>query len=959
MTATHCEFRTVALRLAALGYRVFPVKPLSKEPAIVRWQDAATTDAVTIESWAKTHPTGNVGIVGGDGLLILDADNPAAENALIGALETALQSILPDWHAFLDWQGSTSGEPPEGPFVLTQGEGLHAYLRVLPGSTLAAVGTRTAWCGVKGLDTRAKGGFVVAPGSVVMAKHDGAKWRAQPGKPKERAAWEALPGQPELRPYRGDLPPFKSIPALGTLALGGLGSQQTAPNSPGVVGSAPTAKTAPLVATLPRPAELSVVADALDAIARKWAAAGTCSNGEWQAVVMGVAGAHRLGKLVGKDGTPATSDAVHGMLMDFSQKAPGFDDAALGRIDNMLDSARGDRGLGSVFATAKAMGWMDPRSTVPPAVVSPHMALGCPLTLKDHAEMSEHASGSVRKAALALARTCTVRDFIRYDHALGGFRAYDAAAGAWVPFDVLGGILDPALIPLHDTAVREAKAHLHGHAAELETTLREDEARAQNGTDEASFLALVLARYAAAAAPGPAAAGQAATLVANIRRDRATTLQAASTGKSIARLRTLTGIACAKFDLPDDRLRVWKDLPNAAPELSHVFDGKPVAHASRAVAAAADGTLLTDGSMVAHDPRHMCVRRVEWTLASAAGGTPLASALMAGLLRGVPQGEKQAAAKYILGMLGTTLRGGPVGRVLFVAGAAGSGKSVFLDLVREMFGSEATSFSAEQVCGPNPDTAALLRLCRHRMLVCHEFQSKNANDFATFKAMATGEAFTAGKGRAAYAAEGGEMRFCGMMAVASNALPHAGSDDLAAVVRRAVVVQVPATAAVANPDPEFKSRVLAETAAFARMCLLASRHWQQGGLPAALKPNLAAFAGTVALDLQEWLKAEEANGTVEFGSDLFTPAGTGCQRFNAYRQSQGGSPPPVGPQRFAVEMAAVGYPRAVDVFRVGPSGRRGDGTGRSVAPTSNFTGLHLRPQPLPGRAPLALVSAVV
>jgi len=51
-----------ALQLAAMGMKVFPLLPRSKQPAIKDWRKLATSDAGAIRSWWRKHPDHNIGI---------------------------------------------------------------------------------------------------------------------------------------------------------------------------------------------------------------------------------------------------------------------------------------------------------------------------------------------------------------------------------------------------------------------------------------------------------------------------------------------------------------------------------------------------------------------------------------------------------------------------------------------------------------------------------------------------------------------------------------------------------------------------------------------------------------------------------------------------------------------------------------------------------------------------------
>jgi hypothetical protein len=133
-----------ALRYAELGYPVFPCAPGGKVPFTPHGFKDATTDAVQIETWWEKYPDANIGIPTA-GLLVVDvddADNPwPADPSLAEALAGC-------------------------PLSLTPSGGRHHFFRQPPGrswrNTTGKLATK--------VDTRADGGYVIAPPSVVDGK---------------------------------------------------------------------------------------------------------------------------------------------------------------------------------------------------------------------------------------------------------------------------------------------------------------------------------------------------------------------------------------------------------------------------------------------------------------------------------------------------------------------------------------------------------------------------------------------------------------------------------------------------------------------------------------------------------------------------------------------------------------------------------------------------------------------
>lgn len=124
----------------ALGWSVIPLRPGGKEP-LIKWEEykARRASLDEIAGWARRWPDCNVGIVTGEvsGLVVLDLDTAEA-------IAEAQQRGLP----------ATAT-------VRTGGGGRHFYFEH-PGMKVIS---RSAWCAVKGLDTKGDGGYVVGAGS--------------------------------------------------------------------------------------------------------------------------------------------------------------------------------------------------------------------------------------------------------------------------------------------------------------------------------------------------------------------------------------------------------------------------------------------------------------------------------------------------------------------------------------------------------------------------------------------------------------------------------------------------------------------------------------------------------------------------------------------------------------------------------------------------------------------------
>ena len=140
------ELHEAALAYAGRGWRVFPLRPNSKEPATAHGFKDATADAGQVDRWWAKQPDYNVGIATGAGLLVVDVDDKPG-NAVQGS------DSLREWEI-------EHGDMSETVTAITGSGGVHYYLDVgdesVPCSTSAELS----------IDIRCDGGYVVAPPSV-------------------------------------------------------------------------------------------------------------------------------------------------------------------------------------------------------------------------------------------------------------------------------------------------------------------------------------------------------------------------------------------------------------------------------------------------------------------------------------------------------------------------------------------------------------------------------------------------------------------------------------------------------------------------------------------------------------------------------------------------------------------------------------------------------------------------
>jgi hypothetical protein len=170
-----------ALDYVGRGWRVVPVLPRSKRPALTRWTEAATSDPDKVRQWwSEEHPDAGVGIVTGpgSGLWVLDVD---------------------DHDALLDLE-ERHGTLPATRTSITGSGGFHLLFRWPDGAEVRNDAGRRLG---PGLDVRGEGGFIVAPPTV---HPNGEEYAWDLGEPEEVAdapGWLVeLVTREEARPER-------------------------------------------------------------------------------------------------------------------------------------------------------------------------------------------------------------------------------------------------------------------------------------------------------------------------------------------------------------------------------------------------------------------------------------------------------------------------------------------------------------------------------------------------------------------------------------------------------------------------------------------------------------------------------------------------------------------------------------------------------------------------------------
>jgi hypothetical protein len=136
--------REIAMKLLGRGLYLFPLRRRGKLPAHKGWRDEATRDPATVERWIADGY--NLGVeTEKSGLIVIDCD--VKHDGVDGIAN------------FLAMCG---GLEPETLTVETASGGRHYYF-------FGPAVKSTASVVAPGVDVKSRGGYVVAPGSVVKA----------------------------------------------------------------------------------------------------------------------------------------------------------------------------------------------------------------------------------------------------------------------------------------------------------------------------------------------------------------------------------------------------------------------------------------------------------------------------------------------------------------------------------------------------------------------------------------------------------------------------------------------------------------------------------------------------------------------------------------------------------------------------------------------------------------------
>lgn len=164
-----------AIALAARGFAVFPLRPNAKTPAVPRdWEHAATTDPERLAALFRDRRANLAVACGPSRLLVIDLDVakehggpdcPGAADPRAGQGDPGRPAGAghPAHGADVLRELAAGREIPRTLTIATPTGGRHLYFRMPAGVTLRNTAGRLGPL----IDTRAGGGYVVAPGSVI------------------------------------------------------------------------------------------------------------------------------------------------------------------------------------------------------------------------------------------------------------------------------------------------------------------------------------------------------------------------------------------------------------------------------------------------------------------------------------------------------------------------------------------------------------------------------------------------------------------------------------------------------------------------------------------------------------------------------------------------------------------------------------------------------------------------
>ncbi|MFD4673711.1 bifunctional DNA primase/polymerase [Lentzea sp. NPDC058450] len=205
--STDDSYLTEILRMAARGWHLFPAVPGAKRPFVDQWEQRATSDHGVISDFYTRYPRHNVAVATGpSGLVVVDCDlakpgdvAPDGFNMLGVATGLDVLTLLAE---------RANAKVPPTFTVRTPGTGehggYHLYFRPPKGVALRNTAGTLGWL----VDTRAHGGYVIAPPSITPT---GRYEIIDDRPPIELPAW--LVQAPAVKPSTAVSASSQSVPA--------------------------------------------------------------------------------------------------------------------------------------------------------------------------------------------------------------------------------------------------------------------------------------------------------------------------------------------------------------------------------------------------------------------------------------------------------------------------------------------------------------------------------------------------------------------------------------------------------------------------------------------------------------------------------------------------------------------------------------------------------------------------
>ena len=95
MVQVMSELKNNALNYVKKGFKVFPLKPNTKgEQVLESWKYESTTNLNQIDYWWNKNPNYNIGLVTGNGLLVIDIDVKNGKDGLQSIKKLLREDII-------------------------------------------------------------------------------------------------------------------------------------------------------------------------------------------------------------------------------------------------------------------------------------------------------------------------------------------------------------------------------------------------------------------------------------------------------------------------------------------------------------------------------------------------------------------------------------------------------------------------------------------------------------------------------------------------------------------------------------------------------------------------------------------------------------------------------------------------------------------------------------------------